>query len=286
VIKSALMSPDLLYGLVLLAAIAHAAWNTMIKSAPDRVLMMAAIRLVGLVFGLAVVPFVPWPGPITWMWLGLASITTFAYYALLLHSYRIGDLNLVYPVARGSAPVLLALIAYLTIDEQLTLAEMTAIALISGGILTLIIGRSSPPMAVVCALATGTSIAGYSFLGGLGVRSSDSVFTFQAWLEILTGVGMLAFSLAQDPRRLVASAPASWAPGFLAGILSLGGYLAFLAAAKVLPLGPVSALRECSLIFGTLIGTVLLKEAFGLRRMIGAGLVTSGVIALALSTAR
>ena len=72
------MSPDLLYGLVLLAAVAHATWNALIKSASDRVLMMAAIRLVGMLLALAVLPFVPWPSHATWIWLALASITTFA----------------------------------------------------------------------------------------------------------------------------------------------------------------------------------------------------------------
>jgi len=71
--------------------------------------------------------------------------------------------------------------------------------------------------------------------------------------------------------------------GLLAGVLSVSGYLVFLAAAKVLPLGPVAALRECSLIFGTIIGTVLLKEGFGLRRITAAILVTSGIIVLAAS---
>jgi drug/metabolite transporter (DMT)-like permease len=71
--------------------------------------------------------------------------------------------------------------------------------------------------------------------------------------------------------------------GLLAGVLSVSGYLVFLAAAKVLPLAPVAALRECSLIFGTIIGAVLLKEGFGLRRITAAILVTSGIITLAAS---
>jgi drug/metabolite transporter (DMT)-like permease len=275
--------PDLLYGLVLLAAIAHATWNALIKSASDRVLMMAAIRLVGLLFGFAVLPFVPWPGPATWMWLAFASVATFAYYGLLIESYRVGDLSLVYPLARGSAPVLLAVIAFVAIDERLAPAQIAAVALIAAGVLALVIGTAGDRTAVGFALATGTSIATYSFLGGLGVRSSASVLGFQAWLEILTGAGMLAFTAVRRRNRALAFARTSGGVGLLAGVLSVGGYLAFLAAAKVLPLAPIAALRECSLIFGTVIGAVLLQEPFGLRRMIAAGLVVSGVIALAVS---
>jgi drug/metabolite transporter (DMT)-like permease len=266
-----------------LAAVAHATWNALVKSAADRVLMMGAIRLVGLLFGLAVLPFVPWPSPTTWIWLAAATAATFAYYCLLIESYRIGDLSQVYPLARGSAPVLLALIAFVTIGERLAPAQIMAVALITGGIFVLVIGKGGDRVAVAFALATGISIATYSFLGGLGVRSSASILGFQAWLEILTGTGMLAFVAFRRPGRIWAFARTKGAIGLFAGVLSVGGYLAFLAAAKVLPLAPIAALRECSLIFGTVIGAVLLKEPFGVRRIAAAGLVTSGVIVLATS---
>jgi uncharacterized membrane protein len=185
------MPHELLYGLILLAAIAHAGWNALVKSAPDRVLMMAAIRLVGVLFGLAVLPFVPWPDRATWLWLACASVAIFAYYGLLLESYRIGDLSLVYPLARGSVPVALALIAFVAIDERLAPTQLAAVALIGGGILLLAIGQHGDRKAVGFALATGISIAAYSLFCGLGVRSSDSILGFQAWLEILTGSGTL-----------------------------------------------------------------------------------------------
>ena len=175
------MSSESLYGLVLLAAAAHAIWNALVKRAADALLMMAAIRLVGLVFGLAVVPFLPWPNESTWVLLALACTATFAYYGLLIHCYQIGDLSLVYPIARGSAPLVLALIAFLVIDEHLTATQIAGIVLISVGILALVIGKGNDRRAVGYALATGISIATYSFLGGLGVRSSASVFGFQAW---------------------------------------------------------------------------------------------------------
>jgi drug/metabolite transporter (DMT)-like permease len=270
------MSPESLYGLVLLAAAAHAIWNALVKRAEDALLMMAAIRLVGLVFGLAVVPFLPWPDESTWLLLALACTATFAYYGLLIRCYKIGDLSLVYPIARGSAPLVLALIAFLVIDEHLTATQIAGIVLISVGILALVIRR-----AVGYALATGISIATYSFLGGLGVRSSASVFGFQAWLEILTGIGMLAFAMMRRPGKVQAFVETSGGIGLIAGALSVAGYLAFLTAAKVLPLAPIAALRECGLIFGALIGAVVFKEGFGTRRIVAAGLVAAGATAIA-----
>lgn len=275
------MSPDLLYGLVLLAAAAHAMWNALVKRAADALLMMAAIRLVGLVFGLSVLPFVPWPSGSMWILLALACVATFVYYGLLIQSYQIGDLSLVYPIARGSAPVLLALIAFVGIDEHLAWTQIAGIMLITVGILALVISKGADRRVVGYALATGISIAAYSFLGGLGVRSSASVFGFQAWLEILTGIGMLAFAMVRRPGKIRAFAKTNGGIGLIAGALSVGGYLAFLTAAKVLPLAPIAALRECGLIFGTIIGAVLFREGFGVRRIVAAILVAAGAAAIA-----
>ncbi len=275
------MSSESLYGLVLLAAAAHAIWNALVKRAADALLMMAAIRLVGLVFGLAVVPFLPWPNESTWVLLALACTATFAYYGLLIHCYQIGDLSLVYPIARGSAPLVLALIAFLVIDEHLTATQIAGIVLISVGILALVIGKGNDRRAVGYALATGISIATYSFLGGLGVRSSASVFGFQAWIEILTGIGMLAFAMIRRPGKVQAFVQTSGGIGLIAGALSVAGYLAFLTAAKVLPLAPIAALRECGLIFGAIIGAVVFKERFGTRRIVAAGLIAAGAAAIA-----
>ena len=275
------MSSESLYGLVLLAAAAHAIWNALVKRAADALLMMAAIRLVGLVFGLAVVPFLPWPNESTWVFLALACTATFAYYGLLIHCYQIGDLSLVYPIARGSAPLVLALIAFLIIDEHLTATQIAGIVLISVGILALVIGKGNDRRAVGYALATGISIATYSFLGGLGVRSSASVFGFQAWIEILTGIGMLAFAMIRRPGKVQAFVQTSGGIGLIAGALSVAGYLAFLTAAKVLPLAPIAALRECGLIFGAIIGAVVFKERFGTRRIVAAGLIAAGAAAIA-----
>ena len=254
------MSPESLYGLVLMAAAAHAIWNALIKRAADAVLMMAAIRLTGLLFGLAALPFVPWPRDAAVTWLALACVGNFAYHGLLIQSYRVGDLSLVYPLARGSAPVLLALIAFVAIDERLASTQIAAVVLIAGGIIVLVTGRGNDHRAAGLAFATGISIATYSFFGGLGVRASTSVLGFQAWLEIITGLGILAFATASRYGRIREFARTSGGAGLLAGVLSVGGYLIFLAAARVLPLAPVVALRECSVIFGTLIGATFLRN--------------------------
>jgi drug/metabolite transporter (DMT)-like permease len=175
---------------------------------------------------------------------------------------------------------------FIAIGERLAPAQIAAVTLITGGILALVIGKGSDWTAAGFALATGISIATYSFFGGLGVRSSASILGFQAWLEILTGLGILIFAAISRRGQIRAFARTSGGMGLLAGVLSVSGYLVFLTAAKVLPMAPVAALRECSLIFGTIIGAVFLKEGFGLRRIAAAVLVTSGIIALAAGAFR
>jgi drug/metabolite transporter (DMT)-like permease len=280
------LSPLSLYTLVFLSAVAHASWNALVKNAGDRLLMMGAIRAVGLAYGLVMLPFVPWPRAVTVGWLTCATVSVFAYYGLLLQSYRIGDMSLVYPIARGSAPILLALIAFLTIDERLSSLQIAAVTLTSAGILMLVVGKGGDRIAIALAIATGISIAAYSFFGALGVRASADVLGFQAWLEILTGIGMVSFIAIRRGSAIGAFIRVHYPMGLLAGVLSVAGYLAYLAAAQILPLGPVSALRESSVIFGTVIGAIALREGFAARRIAAAIMVTSGVVALALAGSR
>ena len=276
------MTPALLYGLVILSAIAHAVWNALVKSAGDRTLTMVAIRTVGMMLGLVALPFVDWPAPESWKWLALTAAVMFAYYALLVRSYGVGDMSVVYPLARGLAPVLTTIAAFLEIGEALSTGQIAAVVMISIGIMALSFGAGARRTAVGFALATGVSVATYSFFAGLGVRAAGTVLGFQACLEIVTGFGMLCYGVVVRRADLVIYARRHGAVGLFAGAVSVAGFLAYLVAARSLPLGPVSALRETSVIFGAVLGTLVLKEGFGPRRTAAAVLVTVGIVLLAV----
>ncbi|HLG45445.1 MAG TPA: DMT family transporter [Reyranella sp.] len=276
------MSAAVLYGLVILSAIAHATWNALMKSAGDRMLTMAALRFTGLVIGLCALPFVDWPAPASWKWLGLTASVQFGYYVLLVRSYGAGDMSVVYPLARGLAPVLTTVAAALAIGETLNDGQAAAVALISLGIMALSFGGGAKREAVLLALATGVSVAAYSFFGGLGVRSAGTVLGFQACLEIVTGAGTVGYVAAVRRADRLAFARKHGGLGALAGVISVVGFLAYLAAAQRLPLGPVTALRETSVIFGAVIGTLVLREGFGRRRLAASTMVVAGVTLLAL----
>jgi drug/metabolite transporter (DMT)-like permease len=134
---------------------------------------------------------------------------------------------------------------------------------------------------VLLALATGVSVAAYSFFGGMGVRAAGTVLGFQACLEIVTGLGTVGYVAIVRRADLGLYVRKGAALGMLAGVISVIGFLAFLAAAQRLPLGPVTALRETSVIFGAVIGTLVLKEGFGLRRITAATMVVLGIALLA-----
>jgi len=274
------MSAAVLYGLVILSAIAHATWNAMMKSAGDRLLTMIMIRSVGLVIGLAALPFVDWPDAAGWKWLVATSLVQFAYYALLVRSYGVGDMSVVYPLSRGLAPVLTTVAAFLFAHEALGGTQIAAVALISLGIMILSFRSGASGLAVGLALATGTTVAAYSFLGGMGVRAAGTVLGFQACLEIVNGSVMLGLALLTRPRAFATHVRRHPGLGVMAGLMSVVGFVAYLIAAKSLPLGPTTALRETSVIFGAILGTLVLKEGFGLRRISAATLVVLGIALL------
>jgi len=276
------MSAALLYGLVIGSAIAHAVWNALVKSAGDRTLTMVAIRVAGLALGLMALPFVDWPSSESWKWLGLTAAVQFGYYALLIRSYAAGDMSVVYPLARGLAPVLTTIGAFLAIGETLSTGQIVAVVLISLGIMALSFGAGASRHAVGFALATGVAVATYSFFAGLGVRTAGTVLGFQACLEIVTGLGMVGYTLLARRADLLGYARRHGAVGLLAGAVSVLGFLAYLVAARSLPLGPVTALRETSVIFSAVLGTIVLREGFGLRRIGAAVLVMSGIMLLAI----
>ena len=275
------MSAALLYGLVILSAIAHALWNALVKSAGDRMLTMVAIRTTGMMLGLIALPFVDWPAPESWKWLAVTSVVMFGYYALLVRSYGVGDMSVVYPLARGLAPVLTTIAAFVAIGEALSTGQIAAVAMISLGIMALSFGAGASRAAVGFALATGVSVATYSFLAGLGVRTAGTVLGFQACLEIVTGFGTFCYGVAVRRADLAIYVRRHGAVGLLAGVVAAAGFLAFLVAATSLPLGPVSAVRETSVIFGAVIGTLVLKEGFGPRRIAAATMVVLGIALLA-----
>jgi len=267
--------------LILLAAALHAGWNALIKISGDRIAVMAFVTLTGSFLSLLALPFVDSPDPASWPLLLLSILIHTGYHFFLPTAYDHGDLGQVYPIARGSAPILVTLGAILFAGEFINPVAMVGVVCLSIGVMAITFeqkkGAAINPKAIFFALATGVCIASYTVVDGLGVRQAGSIFGFAVWLTIGDGILTFAIALIWKKREIWRVAKENISIGLAGGFMQVAAYWIIIYALAVAPMGMVSALRETSVLFAALISTFLLKEGFGVWRFISASLVTFGL---------
>lgn len=268
--------------LILLAAALHAGWNALIKINGDRIAAMAFVTLTGSILSLMALPFVDSPDPASWPLLLLTIVLHTGYHFFLPVAYDHGDLGQVYPIARGSAPLLVTLGAFFVAGEHVEPIAMIGVVCLAVGVMALTFdkadGAKVNPKAILFALATGVCIASYTIVDGLGARQAGSILGFAVWLTI--GDGILTFAIAAiwKWRAICRVARNNVTTGLAGGAMQVGAYWIIVYALAVAPMGMVSALRETSVLFAALLSAFLLKEGAGVWRFISAGLVTFGLI--------
>jgi len=273
---------------VLCGALLHASWNALIKSGRDQQLDTALIHTLGCGMGLALILAVGLPPVRALPWLATSLVIHIGYYITLVGAYRHGDLGFAYPIMRGSAPLLVALLSGHLIGEHLTPAAWLGVAGISGGVL--VIGLSQPRTAgqsrrhaLGFALANAVIIAGYTLVDGMGVRTAGNTLQYVGALFLVDGIPYFALVLWQRRERFEETAAylrARLPVAVLGSCASMGSYGIALWAMTRAPIASVSALRETSVLFAALIGTVMLKERFRLQRAAGTCVIVAGVMAL------
>lgn len=269
---------------VLLAAVLHATWNALAKSFHDR---LAAFTLMGLASVACTAPLlglIPAPARAAWWALGVSALLHTGYNLLLLASYRLGEFNQVYPLARGTGPLLVAAVAAGALGEHLGGAQLTGVLTVSGGVILLSAGRvpagASARPAILAALATGVMIAAYTVVDGVGVRHSGTAIGYTAWLFTLEGPAMPLVALALRRRRLWRSLAGHWRLGLLCGVLSVAAYGLVIWAQTRGALAAVAALRESSVVVAAAIGALVFHERFGRRRVLASVAIATGVVLL------
>jgi phosphonate utilization associated putative membrane protein len=270
---------------VLFGALLHAGWNALVKSSSDKALDTALLSLIGCVTAVPVVLVVGLPVPATWPWLAASIAIHIFYYSLLTAAYRHGDLGLTYPLMRGAAPLLVAVMSTLSFGETLTPLAWVGVLGVSAGVLALGLSRHAmeSPRAVGFALANALVIAAYTVVDGLGVRASGHALQYVATLFMLNGLPFGVVVLARRGWGTVLPYAQRRAPlAFIGALASFGSYAIALWAMTRAPVATIAALRETSVLFAALLGTWLLKEAFTLRRAIGTAAILAGVMALRL----
>ena len=276
----------LVFCIVLAAALMHATWNALVKGAEDRLMVLGLIALGHVTPGLVILTFTGLPRTASFSYIIASTVVHWGYYWCLNAAYRSGDLSVVYPIARGIAPVLVALGAQVWIGESLPLLAWTGILAVSFGIGILSYagtGATTSWASIAAALLTGLAISAYSLADGVGVRVSGNALAYIALLfaaEIF--VAGFIFSTRMD--RLRALPPRTIWLGFFGGVVSSSAYALVLYAKTLAPLGAVSALRETSVIFAALIGVIWLKEGPKSNRLAAACVVACGIVALGVAT--
>lgn len=276
---------------VLAGALLHAAWNALIRSGRDKALDTGLIHGLGLVVALPVVAVTGFPRAEAWPYLVASWVIHVGYYIALAGAYRHGELGLTYPVMRGLAPLLVAGVSAPLLGEALAPQAWAGIAAVCLGVVAVGLSPGAaagghPAKALRYALANAGIIALYTVVDGRGVRAAGDPAAYVATLFLADGAPYLALVLWQrrhEAAQVRAYLAGRWKLALLGALASFGSYGIALWAMTRAPVASVAALRETSVLFAALIGTLWLKEHFGAQRAAGTLLVVAGVVTLRLA---
>ncbi|GLX54211.1 membrane protein [Streptomyces hygroscopicus subsp. hygroscopicus] len=267
---------------VLLAAVTHASWNAIAHRITDKLAGFVSIQAGGVLIGLLLVPFAAVPAAGAWPFLLGSAAIHLVYITLLMTSFRLGDFGQAYPIARGTAPLVVTVFAALFAHEVPDGQAAAGIGLVCAGLTGVALwgvrGRRPEWAVIGAAFATGLSIASYTVVDGIGVRTSGSSLGYLAWLMVVQGLAVPAYAVCCRWRRETVAVVRPFALlGLLGAALSVLGYGLVLWAQTRADLAPIAALRESSILVGAAIGAVFFRERFGAPRIAAAGLLVVGI---------
>ena len=273
--------PLVVVAAILGSAVLHAGWNALASAIPDHrvasVLMSAASVAVASVG----VWLVPAPDRASWPYLATSAVLQSAYLLLLANAYRYGEFGQVYPLARGTSPLLVTVVAAPLLGDRLSAGQVAGVAVLSVALCWLVFGGGRPTAGSwrghALAVMTGVAIAAYTIVDGAGVRQSGHALSYALWLFLLHGllvVGVYGVTAGPGIRRDLAR---SWRRGLLGGVLSLAAYAIVLWAQTRSPLALVSALRETSVLFAVAIGAIVFAEKITAPKVAATVLAVAGI---------
>ncbi len=272
---------------VLTAAVLHAVWNGLAHRIEDKLVGFALINLAYTACAVVLVALNPLPEAAAWPYLLASVAMQVTSQLLLLRAYQLGDFGQMYPIARGSAPLLVAVLSVTVLGEALGGGELLGVAVISCGLVGLAFARGIPGRAQLpalgAALGTGVTIAAYTVADGAGVRHAGTVGGYVAWLFVLQGPVLALIAWARRGRSLLAGAGPAVPFGLLGGVLSLTAYGLVVWAQSRGNLATIAALRETSIVIAALIATVVFRERLGRLRMAASAAVLAGIAVLELA---
>ena len=278
------MTPFVL-GAVLGAALLHASWNTLLKRRGEPLLATVLVVAGSACVAIVLLPFLPAPARASWPFIAASGVVQAVYFLLLIETYRDGQVSHAYPLMRGCAPLLVAIVNGPLTGDRLSPGQWVAMLLICGGVLGLWLAprAAGARRTTVFALLTAGVIAAYTLIDGQGVRRSGAPAAYTLWIFLLTGAWVCAWTARGRVGALVAFARANPLVAPLGGLASVGSYGIALWAMTRAPVAAVAALRETSILFATAIAAFILREPIGRARLAAVTLIACGAVAMRLA---
>ena len=272
--------------LVLVAALLHATWNTLIKFSGERLLVIACMDSVALLFVIVAVGFVSLPPLDIWPWIAASALFELLYRYLLIQAYRVGDLGLVYPLMRGLSPLVVLVLTLVFAGEVLSTQQILGILLIPFGMVCLLWqgggGDRLPWSMLPVVLLIGLCIGCYTFLDGQALRRWSHPLDYLVWLTLISAWPFPLLALVRKRAAFSLFWRTQWRLGLSVGLCVLLSYALVLWAMQLGSIAEAAALREVSVILVVLFGMRYLKEPFGRPRLIACGLVLIGMLVMKL----
>jgi drug/metabolite transporter (DMT)-like permease len=265
--------------LILISGIAHAVVNAILKAGNDKMSRRALIDGFSALLLAPAAFLVPLPAN-AWHWLIASALVHGIYLFALIKSFEQADMTVAYPIARGLAPMLAAAGAVTLFHEPISIAVVIGIVAIAAGVMCIGVSHKLRRSALLWALLTGTCIAAYTVIDAQGVRAAPSAMSYIVWTFILLGGGLGTFFALWRGKKFFVAAAGQWKPGLAAGALSIVTYGFALFAFRLGATPRLAALRETSILFGTAIAVIFLKERLTSLRLAGVLAIAAGAMVL------
>jgi drug/metabolite transporter (DMT)-like permease len=275
--------PFKVFAIVMLAALLHASWNAIVKSAPDKLLTTIMVTTVAAGLSAALLPFLAAPTRSSFPYASASALFQIVYFLLVARTYQVADMSQAYPLMRGTAPLLVAIVSVFQMDDALSPVAWIGVMAICLGIFIIALGSTlKDRKGIRLALLNAMVIAAYTLIDGLGVRKSDAPAAYTLWVFLMTGAPLALWAVTARRSAFVPYLGHHWRLGIAGGIGTTASYGLALWAMTVAPIAVVAALRETSILFATLIAGFVLRERIGPRRVVSACIIAGGAAILRL----
>ena len=272
--------------LMLLAGLLHASWHSLVRYGADQIAVLTGMGLFAGAIAACAIPFLPVPSNPVWPVIGVSVVLHVGYKFALARSYTLGELGYAYPLGRGFVPLVSTAIACGLLGEKPGLAQVFGIAVVCAGLVILafasIRGHFDRRL-MLPAFATGLTVATYTALDSYGTRLGGDWLAYTCWLIVVDATSFALLITWTKGAEFWRELPRDGIRIVVSGAFGLLSFLVLLWALSRSPVGAISALRECSVLFATIIGMTFYGERRSAIKIAAVGLIATGLLITAVA---